>query len=75
LESLGFEWDSLGAAWEERLSELADSQNPQALRVPQRYSETPVGWVRSKGNYKLHEEGKKSYDHLANPGVEQLGFE
>jgi hypothetical protein len=75
LESLGFEWDSLGTAWEERLSELAGSQNPQALCFSTLQRNTKLGGSPSKSNYKLHAEGKKSYDHLAIPGVEQPGFQ
>jgi hypothetical protein len=41
LESLGFEWDSYGAAWwNDRLSELADYRKIQGhCNVPQKYSE------------------------------------
>jgi hypothetical protein len=58
LESLGFEWDSYGAAWEDRLSELADYRKIQGhCNVPQIYSENPqlANWVGSQRNlYRLH---------------------
>jgi hypothetical protein len=35
LEAWVSEWDRFGAAWEDRLSELADYQNPRHCNVPQ----------------------------------------
>jgi hypothetical protein len=64
LESLGFEWDSYGAAWEDRLSELADySKKHGNCNVPKVYNEnTRLGrWVgNQRNNYRLHLEGKAS---------------
>jgi hypothetical protein len=64
LESLGFEWDCLGAAWEDRLSELADYRKIHGhCNVPVRYSEnSKLGeWVANqKNNHRLHLEGKIS---------------
>jgi hypothetical protein len=40
LECLGFEWDSLGATWKDRLSELAAYRKIHGnCHVPQRCSE------------------------------------
>jgi hypothetical protein len=64
LESLAFEWDSHGAAWENRLSELADyCKSHGHCNVPQRCSENPkLGkWVsKQRTEYKLYLEGKTS---------------
>jgi hypothetical protein len=57
-ESLGFEWDSYGAAWEDRLSELADYCKIHGhSNVPRIYSEnTKLGrWVGNQRNsYRLY---------------------
>jgi hypothetical protein len=64
LESLGFEWewDSHGAAWEDRLSELASYRKTHGhCNLPQKYSENPklARWVATQRlNYRLHLEGK-----------------
>jgi hypothetical protein len=64
LESLGFEWDSYGAAWEDRLSELADFCKIHGhCNVPKVYSGNPrLGrWVgNQRNNYRLHLDGKAS---------------
>jgi hypothetical protein len=64
LESLAFEWDSLGAAWEDRLGELADYRKIQGhCNVPSRYKEnTKLGkWVRTQRTQcRLRLERKKS---------------
>jgi predicted chitinase len=80
LESLGFEWDGLGAAWEDRLGELADYRKIQGhCNVPSRYKEnTKLGkWVSTqRENYKLQQKGKKS--HMTTFRIrklESLGFE
>jgi hypothetical protein len=65
LESLRFEWDSRGAAWEDRLSELADYRKIHGhYNVPKNYSEntklsTWVGYQRKQDT--LYREGNKSY--------------
>jgi hypothetical protein len=80
LESLGFEWDRLGAAWEERLSELTDYRKIQGhCNVPKGHSEnTQLGvWVATqRKNYKFHLEGKQSpMTALRIQALESLGFE
>jgi hypothetical protein len=64
LESLGFEWGNHGAAWGDRLSELADYRKIHGhCNVPHHYSENSrLGyWVaRQRKQYKLHLEGKTS---------------
>jgi hypothetical protein len=64
LESLGFEWDSHGTAWEDRLSELADYLKIYGhCNVPKRYSRNAkLGyWVsRQRTQYGLHLKGKPS---------------
>jgi hypothetical protein len=64
LESLGFEWDSRGTAWEDRLSELADYRKIHGhCNVPKSASENPkLGiWVgNQRKQYRLHLEGKIS---------------
>jgi hypothetical protein len=50
LESLGFEWDSHCAAWEDRLSELADYRKIHGeCNAPQHYSENTLlcYWVQT----------------------------
>jgi hypothetical protein len=69
LESLGFEWDSYGAAWEDRLSELADYRKIHGhCNVPNRYSENKkLGWWvgTQRMHYRLNQEGKKSWMTLS----------
>jgi hypothetical protein len=65
LESLSFEWDIHGVAWEDRLSELADYRKIHGhCNVPQRCTENSklAKWVKKqRSNYKLHLEGKRSH--------------
>jgi hypothetical protein len=80
LESLGFEWDCYGAAWEDRLSELADYRKLYlSCNVPKGYSENSklANWVSTqRRNYRLHQEGKKSNMTLSRfHKLESLGFE
>jgi hypothetical protein len=80
LESLGFEWDSHEAAWEVRLSELADYRTLHGhCDVPRKYSENTklANWVaKQREQYKLHLEGEAS---TMTPSriqeLERLGFE
>jgi hypothetical protein len=65
LESMGFEWGRVtGAAWEDRLSELAHYRKIHGhCNVPKHYSENPIlaNWVsKQRGFYKLHRQGKAS---------------
>jgi hypothetical protein len=64
LESLGFEWDvCVRAAWEDRLSELADYRKIHGhCNVPKKYENTKlVHWVsEQRKKYKLQQQGKKS---------------
>jgi hypothetical protein len=80
LESFGFEWDSHGAAWEERLSELADYRKIHGhCNVPKLYSDnTKLGsWVaKQRTNYRLHEKGKTSPMTPSRiQALESFGFE
>jgi hypothetical protein len=64
LKRLGFEWDSHGTNWEDRLSELADYRAVHGhCNVPQRYKENAMlaTWVTTqRRNYRLKLEGKSS---------------
>jgi hypothetical protein len=84
LDSLGFEWKPSRvydtAAWEARLSELADYRKIQGhCKVPTIYSENTKlsHWVRSqRTQYKLQLDGKPS--HMTLPrfqALKSLGFE
>jgi hypothetical protein len=80
LESLGFEWDSHGAAWEDRLSELADYHKIHGhCNVPTNYIENTklATWVATqRTQYRLHAKGKTS--HITTfriQELESLGFE
>jgi hypothetical protein len=68
LERLGFE-RGIHAAWEDRLSELADYRKGHGhCNVPRSYSENAklAMWVsRQRSQYKLHTEGKKSFMTLS----------
>jgi hypothetical protein len=80
LESLGFEWDSHRAAWDDCLGELADYRKINGhCNVPQRYSENLklATWVKTqRKQYKLHLEGEKSHITLSRiQALETLGFE
>jgi hypothetical protein len=65
LEGLGFEWDSHGTTWEDRLGEFADYRKIHGnCNVPNRYSESPklANWVANQRyQYRLQLEGKKSH--------------
>jgi hypothetical protein len=80
LESLGFEWGSHSAAWEDRLSELADYRKEYGnCNVPKRYSDNlKLGkWVaEQRTQYRFHKEGKISSRMLSRiEELESLGFE
>jgi hypothetical protein len=80
LDSLGFEWDSYGAAWEDRLSELADYRKIHGhCNVPQNYNENSklAQWVKTqRKRYRLHLQGKISQMTLPRiQALESLGFE
>jgi hypothetical protein len=80
LETLAFEWDSRGAAWKHRLSELAEYRKTYGnCNVPYNYGETTKlhVWVMTQRiNYKLHLEGKKSYmTDFRFQELEKLAFE
>jgi hypothetical protein len=82
LESLGFEWHIIGAAaaWEDRLSELADYRKIHGhCNVPRNYSENTklASWVkRQKYQHQLHLKGKTSYMTLSHiKELESVGFE
>jgi hypothetical protein len=80
LESLGLEWVIRGAAWEDRLSELADYRKVHGhCNVPQRYSENArLGrWVATqRHDYTLHLKGKRSQITFPRiQAMESLGFE
>jgi hypothetical protein len=81
MESLGFEWDSRGAAWEVRLSELVDYRKIHGhCNVPKTYykKNTQLGqWVAyQRINYKLHLEGKASPITLSRiHALETQGFQ
>jgi hypothetical protein len=80
LENLGFEWDSRGAIWEDRLSELADYRKIHGhCNVPSSYSKNTklATWVTNqKSQYKSHREGKTSpMTNLRIQELEGIGFE
>jgi hypothetical protein len=80
LEKLDFEWDSHGAAWEHRLSELADYHKIHGhCNVPTSYKESAkLGeWVtKQRSTYKLHREEKTSpITTLRIQELDNLGFE
>jgi hypothetical protein len=80
LEEIGFEWNCVGAIWDDRLSELADYRKIHGhCNVPAIYSEnTKLGaWVRTqRSQYKLHQEGKTSrMTNLRIQELESIGFE
>jgi hypothetical protein len=80
LESLGFEWDSRGAVWEDSFSELADYRKIHGhCNVPKRYSEnTNLGrWVgRQRMQYRLLLEGRRTFmTTFRMQELESLGFE
>ena len=80
LEEIGFVWDSQGAAWGERLTELQDFRKIYMhCNVPSNYSENPqlATWVKcQRRQFKLYCEGKPS--NMTPKRIEQLegiGFE
>jgi hypothetical protein len=80
LESLDFEWGSRGAAWEVRLSELANYRKIHGrCNVPHDYLENSqlARWVENqRKQYNLHQEGKKSSMTLSRiQALESLDFE
>jgi hypothetical protein len=80
LEDIGFVWDSQGAAWAERLNELADFRKIYMhCNVPSNYSENSqlATWVKcQRRQYKLHVEGKASnMTPLRISSLENMGFE
>jgi hypothetical protein len=80
LEDIGFVWDSQGAAWAERLNELADFRKIYMhCNVPSNYSENSqlATWVKcQRRQYKLHVEGKASnMTPLRVASLENMGFE
>jgi hypothetical protein len=80
LESLGFEWDSRGTAWADRLSELAEYHKIHGhCNVPMRYKENSklAKWVSTqRSQYMLHRKGKPSSMTLSRIQIlESLDFE
>jgi hypothetical protein len=81
LKCLGFEWDNNQcAAWEGRLSELADYHKIHGhCNVPKIYSENTklATWVATqRKQYRLQQEGKTSpMTHSRIQELESLGFE
>lgn len=80
LDEIGFIWDSQGAAWSERVNELADFRKIYMhCNVPSNYSENSqlATWVKcQRRQYKLHAEGKASnMTTLRISELESLGFE
>jgi len=80
LERMGFVWDSHGAAWEERWSELRDYQGSMGhCNVPSNYNSNPqlATWVKcQRRQYKLFWDGKPSNMTLERISkLETLGFE
>jgi hypothetical protein len=76
IESLGL--GRFGAAWEDRLSELADYRKIQGhCNVPWGYSENTglATWVYNRGRNTGCTEGKLiAYDKLPYPGIGSMGF-
>jgi hypothetical protein len=80
LESLGFEWDTYGTAWEDRLNELADYRKIHGhCNVPRNYSENAkLGrWVSAqRTQFRLHRERKTSrMTPFRIQALKNLGFE
>jgi hypothetical protein len=80
LESLGFEWDSRGATWEERFNELANYRRiHRHCNVPKKYSENDrLGrWVHTQRlQYRRYLEGNPSHMTLSRiQKLESLAFE
>jgi hypothetical protein len=80
LESLGFEWDSRGAAWTDLFNELADYQKIHGhCNVPKGYggNRKLSEWVAyQRRHYKLHLKGEtSSMTPFRIQALESLGFE
>jgi hypothetical protein len=81
LDSLGFEWKRLGAAWEDSLSQLVDYRKVHGhCDVPQSYTSKNAkltNWVGTqRKQYKLHQQGEKSHmTPFRIQELERLGFE
>jgi hypothetical protein len=80
LESLGFEWGSHSAAWEDRLRELASYRNIHGhCNVPQNCSENPklAQWVKTqRKEYRMQAEGKITHMSLFRvQELDKLDFE
>jgi hypothetical protein len=80
LESLGFEWNSHGAAWEDHFNDLANYRIIQGhCNVPQYCSENSklAAWVRKQRcQYRLHLKGESSpMTNFRIQELERLGFE
>jgi hypothetical protein len=80
LERMGFVWDSHGAAWEERWSELGQYQGSTGhCNVPSNYNSNPqlATWVKcQRRQYKFFWDGKPSNMTLERISkLENLGFE
>jgi hypothetical protein len=80
LESLGFEWDSFGTAWERRISELVGYRKEHGhCIVPRNYSEntTLANWAqKQRSQYRLYQEGKSSQITPTRiKELESLGFD
>jgi hypothetical protein len=80
LEEHGFIWDSHGAAWQERWTELAEYQGLYGnCNVPSNYASNPqlATWIKcQRRQYKLYYEGKANTttpERIAE--LESLGFE
>jgi hypothetical protein len=80
LEDIDFVWDSQGAAWAERLNELAEFRKINLhCNVPSNYSENSqlATWVKcQRRQYKFHVEGKASNVTPSRiSSLENMGFE
>jgi hypothetical protein len=80
LESLGFKWDRYFAAWQDRLSELADYCKEHGhCNVPKGYSKNTklATWVsRQRCNYRFYQEGKiSSMTPFRLQKLESMGFD
>jgi hypothetical protein len=80
LESMGFEWEVIDTAWEDRLSELADYRKIHGhCNVPRKYGENTklATWVANqRRSYSLQAKGKTSYMTTVRiQELESLGFD
>ena len=79
LESLSFEWNILGAAWQDRLSELADYHKIQGhCRVPSNLQRKPQPFsVGQNPKEAIHVTPRRKeiiYEALPNQELDSLGF-